>query len=134
MADIFAIASRKKFRFSTPQGHLTVEDLWDIPLSSTRTNTANLDAIAIGINRELKSTDDTVSFVNETSIKNEDLRTKFDVVLEVIKIKKEENVAALEASKNRALKQRLLEIKSKRQDESLETLTEEELDARIAAL
>jgi hypothetical protein len=34
--NIFEQATRAKIRFSTPVGMLSVEDLWDLPLTSTQ--------------------------------------------------------------------------------------------------
>ena len=51
---MFEQASRSKFRFNSSQGLLTTEDLWDLPLTSTRY--ANLNDIAKELNRTLKAT------------------------------------------------------------------------------
>lgn len=59
--EMFQQATRLKLRFSTSQGQLTVEDLWDIPLTSTRN--ASLDSIAIDLHIQAKGASDIVSFV-----------------------------------------------------------------------
>ena len=63
--NIFEQATRAKIRFSTPVGMLSVEDLWDLPLTSARAR-ANLDDVARLLDAELKSTS-SVSFVNDVS-------------------------------------------------------------------
>lgn len=44
---IFEQASREKVRFQTQVGQVSVEDLWELPLSS-KANKPNLDDIAKG--------------------------------------------------------------------------------------
>jgi hypothetical protein len=51
--NLFEKASRLKLRFSSPAGLLTVEDLWDLPLSA-QAKVANLDDIAKGLNKTLE--------------------------------------------------------------------------------
>ena len=65
----FEKASRIRLRFDTPQGSLTVEDLWQLPLTS-RTGRANLDDIAKSLNRQLKETAEE-SFVVKNNKTNE---------------------------------------------------------------
>ena len=59
---MFEQASRLKLRFTTARGSLSVEDLWDLPLTST-TGKPNLDDIAKSLNRELRATSEETSFV-----------------------------------------------------------------------
>ena len=51
--NIFEMATRKKIRFNSPQGDLSTEDLWDLPLSSKVNGKANLDDIAKDLHRLL---------------------------------------------------------------------------------
>lgn len=45
MTDIFEIASRRKYRFPSAIGELTVEQLWDLPLTDPKRG-ATLDNVA----------------------------------------------------------------------------------------
>jgi hypothetical protein len=126
MNDIFAIAARKKFRFNTSQGLLSVEDLWDLPLQTTRPNRASLDNIAISLNRELKESE-TTSFVDDRPTANDDAKTMFDIVLQVIEVRKEENKASETLRVNAEKKQRILEIIANKEDEALAGKSVDEL-------
>ncbi len=133
MTDIFAIATRKKFRFETPQGLLCAEDLWDLPLQTIRPNKASLDAIAIGLNREIKESD-TTSFVDDVPTASDDTKTMFDIVLHVISVRKEENKAAETKRINVEKKQRILEIIANKEDESLASKSVDELRELVGTL
>jgi hypothetical protein len=128
---MFEKASRLALRFSSPQGSLTTEDLWDLPLTSA--NKASLDNIAKALNRQIKDAT-TESFVVKTSKADEELQLKFDIVKHIIEVKLAEREAEKTAATRRAQKEKLLELKAKKQDEKLSSATEEELDAMIAAL
>jgi hypothetical protein len=88
---MFEQAARLKVRYSTAKGQLTVEDLWDLPLTST-TGKANLNDIAKGLNRELKNADDE-DFVNRATSTNTELALKFDIVKHIIAVRLAENEA-----------------------------------------
>jgi hypothetical protein len=145
MADLFEIAIRQKFRFASPKGDLTAEDLWDLPLtrssgvwsstsnSITATKSVNLDDIARALHKQLKSGDD-VSFVTTEKSSDPTIQAKFDLIIHVINVKKAEKKAAEEAKEKAAKKQQLLSILAAKQDEALHGMTMEELRAAIAAL
>lgn len=130
---MFEQATRAKLRFESPKGLLSVEDLWDLPLQTTRPNTASLDNIAIALNRELKDTA-TVSFVDDAPKANTDLQLRFDIVKHIIDVRKAENAAALAQRERAATKQRILEIINRKQDQALENATIEELQEKLATL
>ena len=52
--DIFERASRGQLRFTTPQGLLSTEQLWGLPLTSKLAGRANLDAMAREVFGELR--------------------------------------------------------------------------------
>jgi hypothetical protein len=128
---MFEQASRLKVRFDSPQGLLTVEDLWDLPLTSTRR--ANLNDIAKGLNRELKNADEE-DFVNRSAKTDSVVKLKFEIVKHVIDVRLTENETARQATEHREKKQRLLELIAKKQDESLAARSVEELQAMVAEL
>lgn len=134
MEELFIRASRIKLRFNTAIGLVSVEDLWDLPLSSR--NDLNLDNIARDLHKQVKESDSDVSFVNATKVSNEVKRTQmcFDIVKYIIEAKLAEREAAEARELNKAKKSRILEIIAKKQDSDLEGKTVEELNELVDAL
>lgn len=130
--NIFEQATRAKIRFSTPVGMLSVEDLWDLPLTSTRAR-ANLDDVARLLDAELKSTS-SVSFVNDVSEVNAKTKLMFDVVIHVINTKIDEAKAAKSAADVREKKQRIMAIIERKQEESLSAASIDDLQQMLASL
>lgn len=114
---MFEQATRNKLRFSTPQGQITTEDLWDLPLTST-TGRANLDQIAVALFTEL-SNNKNISFVTETAKTDQTSQLKFEIVKHIIGIRKTENEAAALARTNREKKQQLLSLINQKENEQL---------------
>jgi hypothetical protein len=130
---MFDIATRQKLRFVTSRGVLTVEDLWDLPLTSA-TGKANLDDLAIALHQELKTTTDVVSFVNEEAKPDSTVKLRFDIIKHIIDVRKKENADAANARKRAELKQQLLAVLERKQTAGLEALSEEELRKKISEL
>lgn len=128
---MFEQASRLKLRFDTPQGFLSIEDLWDLPLSSTKPGRANLDDIAIALHNKTKN--ESISFVNATK-PDPGATLALDVVKRVIEVKMEENRVAAEARDRAVRKQKLLEVLARKEDASLEQSSEEDIRKMIDAL
>lgn len=128
---MFEIASRKKLRVKTSIGELTVEQLWDLPLTSTRG--VNLDDIAIRLSQEI--TKQQLSFVSDNAKKEDaDLKVLFDIVIHIIEVRKNEAKAAQEKASNLSMLKMLKELRAEKQTESLKSLSQEELDKKIAEL
>jgi len=130
---MFEKAVRLKLRFPSPQGALTVEDLWDLPLTSTRLNVANLNNIAKAISRQLKAEGEE-DFVNPKSGADEALQVQLDIVKHVIQVRQAENEAARSLADRKQKKERIMEIIAKKQDQELEGKPLEELTAMMAEL
>jgi hypothetical protein len=131
MSELFEKASRLKLRFSTDKGSLTVEDLWDLQLTSTK-GALNLDDLARALHKQVKETADELSFVKPVeSAGNEVLALKFEIVKHVITVKVGERDAAAAARVKAEQKQRALAIVAKRQDAALDNASDEELQKII---
>lgn len=126
---MFDKATRLKLRFTTTKGEATVEDLWDLPLTSERGH-PNLDAIAIALNKQLKDSD-TISFVTPSKTQDELIRLKFDIVRHVIEVRLAENAAKLKERENAAQREKIMEIIEHKQDESLRNKSIDELRAML---
>lgn len=131
MEDLFAKATREKVRFSTTKGDFSVEDLWDLPLSSERN--VDLDSIAKKIAKELKDSTEE-SFVKPVTKNSSILELKLDILKYIIKVKIEENEARKNLAERKAKKEKLLEILAKKEDASLEALTPEEIKKQLEEL
>ena len=127
---IFEQGTRAKLRFTTPNGMLGIEDLWDLPLTSRR---ANLDDIARYLDAELKSSA-SVSFVKEGSETNAATKLAFDIVLHIINVKISEQKAASLAADNREKKQRIMAIIEQKQAEALSASSIEDLQQMLNTL
>lgn len=126
-------ATRLKLRFSSPQGLLSVEDLWDLPLTSNRNTLANLNSIAKDVSKQLKAEGEE-DFVNPKSGADEVLQLKLDVVKHVIQIRQAENEAAKAVADRKEKKARLLELIQRKQDQALEGKPLEELQEMLSSL
>lgn len=130
--NIFEQATRQKFRFKSIKGDLTVEQLWDMPLTSK--NGFDLDTVANEVNSDLKACS-RESFVNTNHNPAVDrLAAKLEVVKHIIAVKLAEADERAKAADRKAEKERLLEILHQKKDQDLLGLSREELEKRIADL
>lgn len=132
MDNLFLQATREKFRFESNKGDLSVEQLWDLPLTS-RTG-FDLDTVAKTVNANLKSSNEE-SFVN---VNNNPAVSRLQAQLEVVKAIIEVKLAQAEATKKRAEKaaerQRLMEVLHSKKDQELQGLSVEEIERRLSLL
>ena len=132
---IFEQASRERIRFQTQVGAVSVEDLWDLPLSS-KTNKPNLDDIAKGLYKEMKNTEDAVSFVNKPATSSKTNRTQlmFDIVMHIINVRLEENAVAAKTRETAEKRQKIMEILADREENTLKTASTEDLNKMLDEL
>lgn len=119
---MFEKAVRMKLRFESPRGLLSVEDLWDMPL----TGTFSLNNLAISLQSG------PVSFVEPVVDTERELR--FELVKHVIATRIRERDERSAASDRALKKKQLLEVLSRKQNAELESKTPAELLAMIEAL
>jgi hypothetical protein len=115
----FELASKVKLRFNSGKGLVSVEDLWDLPL----TGLPSLNSIAISIYRSIKS-DEEESFVSQAKTpaarKEERLQNiKLDIVKHIINAKEVAADAAAKRAETKALNQKLMGIIEAKEDDAL---------------
>jgi len=124
--NIFELASRKQFRYSLNKGTINTEDLWELSLET-------LDKLAKSLNKELKESEEE-SFIKTRTVANKTLEAKFEVVKHVINVKLAEAEEKAEKAKKQAKKEQLLELINRKELQSLENKSIEELTAELQTL
>jgi hypothetical protein len=133
-AELFLRASRKAWRFDSPQGQLTTEQLWDLQLTSTVTSKATLNNVAISINNQIQSLTQN-SFVDSSNDSvTAELTEKLDLVKYIIFVKKTEAKAAADRVALRQQLTKLRAIDAEAQDEALKQMTPAQRAAQVASL
>jgi len=124
--ELFITAARKKYRFDTTKGQVTVEDLFDLNLTS-------LDAIAVALDDKIQTLG-RKSFIAKRSSSTTEVNNKLDIVKYVIETKQEEAAERERRASVEAELAYLQSIKEKKMIDKDHNLSLEELDARIASL
>lgn len=130
--NLFELATRNAYRFESVKGNLSVEDLWQLPLT-TRGNGTSLDDVAKSIYSQLKASEE-VSFVAKQTTANTVLQNKLEIAKYVISVKLAEAETAKVKADKAAERSKLLDIIARKQEQSLEQSTIDELQAKLAAL
>ena len=131
--DQFEKAIREKYRFPSIKGELTVEHLFDLPLTSR--NGFDLDSVAQDIDAELKDAG-RESFVQpaSTSARRKRLENMLAIVVYVIGVKQAEADKAKNAAKRAEQKRQLTEILHIRSQQDLMAKSPGELRAMLEAI
>ena len=124
---MFEAASRAKLRVPTSAGMLGVEDLWDLSLPK-------LNTLAKGLNQRIKALGEEDFLETGGSPEDAVLKAQFDIVLHILKTKKAEQEERAMARERAERKQKLLAALESKRENALGSMTEEELQAEIAAL
>lgn len=123
--ELFINATRNNYQFPF-RGMINVIDLWDLSLT-------NLDSVFKTLNAEVRKSEEE-SLLNTKSKEDEEISNKIEIVKYIVGVKLDEKKKREDAKKNAEMRQRLLEIKAKRQDAALENMSDEELDKALAEL
>ena len=123
--ELFINATRNNYQFPF-RGMINVIDLWDLSLT-------NLDSVFKTLNAEVKKSEEE-SLLNTKSKEDEEISNKIEIVKYIVSVKLDEKKKRENAKKNAEMRQRLLEIKAKRQDAALENMSDEDLDKALAEL
>ena len=123
--ELFINATRSNYQFPF-RGMINVIDLWDLSLT-------NLDSVFKTLNAEVKKSEEE-SLLNTKSKEDEEISNKIEIVKYIVSVKLDEKKKREDPKKNADMRQRLLEIKAKRQDAALENMSDEDLDKALAEL
>ncbi|NOR85085.1 hypothetical protein GQ473_03130 [archaeon] len=121
---IFEIASKEKFRFPY-NGSITVEDLFDL-------NKNQLNSVYRTLKSMVKSEE--VTLLEVPTKEDEELSVKIEIVESIFNTKVVVENMALQAKETHAKKQKIMEIIGKKQDQTLEDTSVEELQKMLNEL
>lgn len=116
-------ATKLKLRIATNVGQLSVEQLWDLPMT-------HLDELAVGLEKEYK-TSANKSFLVKKTLKNKVTKLKFDIVLDILNSKVEASEAASETRANKEHNQKIYDLIEKKKDGELEGKTVKQLEKML---
>lgn len=133
MADIYKQAVKQKLRFPSGRGLLTVEQLMDLPMTST-TGKLNLRDIATPIAEKLASKGLSVLSFFDKPTEDPTAKLQMAIISDIVASKQAENVAKSTAKAKETERAQLQELLAKKRAEVLGNLTAEEIEAKLAAL
>ncbi len=130
--ELYKYAAQHQLRFASRSGNLTVEDLFDLPLTSERGS--SLDDTAKKINAELKSVSEESFVVTSSNPRKKMLEIALDIVKDVIATKLAENEAERLKAAKKDERRKILDALAAKKDQKLTEASIEELEAKLAAL
>lgn len=124
--EVFKTASKEKLRFETSKGNLSVEQLWDLNLTT-------LANIVRNFKKQLKKdNDDELSFLDEKATPTDKtLELKFEVVKAIYIDKKEDRDAAQTEAAKKEHNQKIMALIAEKQEEGLKGKSIEDLTAML---
>lgn len=127
MSNLFEQASRTKLRYESAKGQLTMEDLWDLSLTS-------LDTLAQKVNKSLQDEGVTSFIPNASSKPGTQNSLRLDLLKYVIGVKVAENTARLLKSEASTQLAQYKELLANKALESMSNMTPEEIQKKITEL
>ena len=128
--EIFKKASKKKLRFSTNRGVLSVEQLWDLSKDEIRQLVIKAREAAKKSSGEVN--DSELSFLDapaKTKATDDELR--FEILKDIYLTKKSAEEMAQKKAEVKASNKKLLELIARKQDEALEKKSIKELEKML---
>lgn len=113
-------ASKNKLRFQTNKGILSTEQLWDLSLT-------DLDSLAVSLEKAYKESGKK-SFLVVKSKKDKELKLKFDICLDVLSTKVEEQELLTKDRERKEHNAKIDALIAEKQEESLKSKSIEELE------
>lgn len=123
--NVFEYATRNKVRFPY-KGSISVEDLWDLDVTE-------LDKIYKTLNAQVKQSKEE-SLLEVKTEADELLDTQIAIVKHIVTTKLNERAERTKAAEKREQKQKIMSIIARKQDESLENSSIEDLQKMLDEL
>lgn len=121
--NLFEVATRQKYRFSTKKGVVGVEDLWDLPLDY-------LDDIYKTLSKEFDESK-SGSLLTESAEGNAELHNKMEIIRHIVNTRMQEAKDNEEKAFAYQKRQKILYILAEKQDDDLRGKSIEELRAML---
>lgn len=123
--NIFEYATRNKVRFNY-RGLISVEDLWDLPLTA-------LDNLYKDLNKLVKQSQEESLLAVKSEV-DEKLEVMIAIVKHIVAVKLDEQLVKEKAAAKKEQRQKIMAIMAKKQDESLENASMEDLQKMLDEL
>ena len=123
--NVFEIATKEKYRFPY-KGQISVEDLWDLSLTS-------LDNIFKTLNRQAKANQEE-SLLESKSKEDETLENQIAIVKHIVTMKQEEIAARADAKANKEKREKIMAILADKKDAALKEMSVDELEKMLAEM
>lgn len=123
--NIFEYATRNKVRFNY-KGLISVEDLWDLSVTA-------LDSIYKELNKKVKQSQEESLLAIKSEV-DEELEVQIAIVKHIVTVKLAEQSAREKATAKKEQRQKIMSIMAKKQDESLENASMEDLQKMLDEL
>lgn len=121
--DNFKQASKEKLRFNTSKGLLTVEQLWDLSIT-------DLDTLAVSLEEEHKHSGKK-SFVVKRSVKDKVAKLRFEIALEILQSKVEEQEELTNAAEIKEHNAKIMRLIQDKKEGELAGKSVEELEKML---
>lgn len=123
--NIFEVATRNKMRFPY-KGQISVEDMWDLPLTA-------LDGIYKALNKQAKAAQEE-SLLETKSKEDKALEIQITIVKHIVSVKQQEAADKIAENERKEKKQRIMALMAKKDDEAMEAMSREELQKMLDEL
>lgn len=123
--NIFEAASKNKYRYPY-KGMITTEDLWDL-------TQAQLDMVYKALNKGVSEAQ-VSSLMRKVTDVDAELLNKIEIVTYIFNAKEEEAEARKNDAAKHAKKQRILDILAQKQEDALQSMSEDDLKKMLDEL
>lgn len=127
--EIYKKASKKKIRFNTNRGVLSVEMLWDLPKEEIRELVIKAREAAKKSSGQVSDAE--LSFLDAPKAKATDDELRFEILKDIYLTKKNAEEKALKKAEIKANNKKVLELIARKQDEALEKKSIKELEKML---